>query len=306
MTPFPITLIGAGALSSLIGARLARSGYAVTLADTWRNAIEMINRSGLVVEDESGRWSAPAQAVFLSDKLQPADVVLVLAKSSGTRAVAGAAARAATSQGLILTLQNGLGNFEVLAEAAGAGRVTVGVAFLGATLLGPGRVRDGGGSRIILQRAERITRAAEALRHAGFEISVEADIVPTQWTKLAANCAVNPLTAILRVPNGALLENVQSRSMLEAAAREVGAVAAALGIRLARDAAEIAVAVARRTAINRSSMLQDVERGAPTEIEALNGAVVREAERLGVAVPVNRHLLAEIRRLSAGPPGVFL
>jgi 2-dehydropantoate 2-reductase len=94
--------------------------------------------------------------------------------------------------------------------------------------------------------------------------------------------------------------------MLEAAAREVGAVAAALGIRLARDAAEIAVAVARRTAINRSSMLQDVERGAPTEIEALNGAVVREAERLGVAVPVNRHLLAEIRRLSAGPPGVFL
>jgi 2-dehydropantoate 2-reductase len=123
------------------------------------------------------------------------------------------------------------------------------------------------------------------------------------WLKLAANCAINPLSALLRVPNGRLIEDAAARATLAAVAREVGAVAAALGIRLADDPAAAAEEVARLTAHNRSSMLQDVERGVATEIDVLNGAVVREAERLGVAVPENRRLLAAVHALEAEPGG---
>ncbi len=304
MTPGSVTLIGTGALASCLGARLARSGRAVTLVGTWRDAIDVIRRSGLFVEDASGSWSVPARAVTYEEPLVPADLVLVLVKSSRTAAAAEAAARAVAPTGLILTLQNGLGNLEVLTGAARSGRVALGVAFPGATLLGPGRVRDGGGSRIVLQACGIISRAANALRDAGFDMRVEPDLAPWLWAKLAVNCAINPLTALLRVPNGALLQDAQARAMLESVAREVGAVAAARNILLARDPAELALEVARQTAFNRSSMLQDVERGVETEIEALNGAVVSEADRLGVAVPVNRRLLDEIRHLSTASAGV--
>ncbi len=281
-----------------MGARLARAGFPVTLVGTWSDAIDAISHQGLLVEDASGCWSVPARAVSASALLEPAELVLVLVKSSRTAAIAEVAAQAAARHGLILTLQNGLGNLELLAGAAGPVRVALGVAFPGATLLGPGRVRDGGGSQIVLPAGETTSRAAASLRDASFDIRVEPDIAPWQWAKLAVNCAINPLTALFRVPNGALLHDAQSRALLESAAREVGAVAAARDIRLEGDPAELAVEVARHTACNRSSMLQDVERGVQTEIEALNGAIVSEADRLGVAVPVNRRLLDEIRSLS--------
>jgi len=220
---------------------------------------------------------------------------MVLVKSHQTAAIAGAVARAVAADGLVLSLQNGLGAREILVDAAGAERVVTGVAFLGATVLGPGRVSDRGGSRIVIEECGRSAPAADALRAAGFAVPLVRDIQPTVWAKLAVNCAINPLGALRRVTNGVLLADSEVRMTLEAAAREVGAVAAALGIRLERDPAALAVEVARETEENRCSMLQDVERGAPTEIEALNGAVVREAERVGVPVPVNRQLWEALR-----------
>jgi 2-dehydropantoate 2-reductase len=293
-----VTVLGTGALASLTGARLARAGYAVTLLGTWRAAIDAVNARGITVEDESGQWSAPACALLRGSRVEPAALVIVLVKSAQTVAVSGAAASAAPGDGLVLTLQNGLGNCELLAVAAGAQRVGTGVAFLGAASVAPGVVRDGGGKRVVLGNHRRIDLAMGPLAAAGFAVETVADIAPVQWLKLAANCAINPLSALCGVPNGALLGGSEARATLEAAAREVGAVASALGIRLARDPAEVAVEVAQATPRNRSSMLQDVERRVVTEIESLNGAVVREAERLGVDVPVNRRLLEAIRALT--------
>jgi 2-dehydropantoate 2-reductase len=142
---------------------------------------------------------------------------------------------------------------------------------------------------------------AALLEDAGLPAEVTDSFEPVFWAKLAANCAINALTALHGVTNGALLENAGLRRTLEEAAREVGAVAAARGVRLERDPAHAAVEVSRATASNRSSMLQDLTRGAQTEIDALNGAVAAEGRRLGVATPVNERLFRLVRAREGRP-----
>jgi 2-dehydropantoate 2-reductase len=296
----PITLFGTGALATLLGARLAHAGEDVLLVGTWQQALAAATQSGLTVEEDADRWSAAVRVTRLGEEIAPASLVIVLVKSGRTAAVAEAAAQATRPDGLLLTLQNGLGNRETLEAAAGAERAALGVAFLGATLLGPAHVRAGGGRRIVLERHRSAEAAASALARAGFEVAVEEDVEPMLWTKLAANCAINALSALRRVTNGELIANLQDRALVVAAAREVGEVARALGIALPEDPAESALRIARETAGNRSSMLQDVTRGARTEVEALNGAVLKEAEQLDMPAPVNRWLLAEVRRLEMG------
>ncbi len=147
--------------------------------------------------------------------------------------------------------------------------------------------------------AARVDALVDILVAAGIDAAATDDIAPTVWRKLAVNCAINPLTAYLGVPNGRLLDDPQTIALLHAAAAEVAAVAAALGIPLDADVAALAEAVAARTAANRSSMLQDTDRGAPTEIDAINGAVVRAGEAVGVETPVNTALWQAIVSLTA-------
>jgi 2-dehydropantoate 2-reductase len=258
--------------------------------------------SGIQVEEGAATWSAPVAVARLGTTLGPADVVLVLVKSYQTTAVAPAAAAARAGDGLLLTLQNGLGNRETLEAVAGTGLVAAGVATLGATLLGPGRVRAVPGTVVLEARpqvTDRIERLAALLRDSGLATEVEPDFPRILWRKLAANCAINALTALHGVTNGALLESAEWRDALARAAREVGALAAARGIAIGADPAELTLALARATAANRSSMLQDLARGARTEVDALNGAVVREGERLGVPTPVNRQLWQDVLKLEA-------
>ncbi len=308
-----VLILGTGAMAKLVGARLSRTGRAgVTLAGTWAAAIEEIAREGVTVDEDAGVWNAPVRAMPRDALGRDAafDLVLVLVKSHQTAAVAPIAARAVASEGIVLTLQNGIGNREVLAVAAGAlvgplaERVVAGVTAMGATGLGSARVRAGGpGLTVIgsMPATRPMVRQVAALwRAAGMEVGISDDIDRLLWRKLAVNCAINPLAALLSVPNGRLLEAPEPRATLEAAAREVGAVAAARGIDLGEDPAALALDVARRTAGNRASMLQDLQRGAPTEIEAINGAVVREARRLGVPVPVNTALWQAVREREAG------
>jgi 2-dehydropantoate 2-reductase len=323
-----VLILGTGAMAKLVGARLARTGRAeVTLAGTWVAAIEAMARDGITVEEECGEWTVPVWAVRLdaadrerdfrlgwADLEGAFDLVLVLVKSHQTASVAPVAARAVAPGGMVLTLQNGLGNREILTAAAAsataaavdlaAQRVAAGVTSMGATGLAPARVRAGGpGSTVIgtTPATERATRDLAALwREGGMEIDITEDIERLLWRKLAVNAAINPLSALLGVPNGRLLEALDLRGTLVAAAREVGAVAAARGIDLGADPAELALDVARRTADNRSSMLQDVLRGAETEIDAISGAVVREGRRLGVPTPVNAAMWEAVRRIGEG------
>jgi 2-dehydropantoate 2-reductase len=286
-------------MACLFGARLARAGCSVTLLGSWPAALQRIQIQGIDVEEAETSWSALVRARPLAEGTPPADLVLVLVKSHATAAVAPHAARVRSPQGRILTLQNGLGNLETLAAAAGSQNVDAGVTTAGAALLGPGRVRVSSLGRTWLASSPASPDLARLLLGAGFPTEVAGDLQVILWRKLVANCAINALSALRGATNGALLDSPADRALLETAAREAGSVAAALGISLGSDPAEIALGVARETARNRSSMLQDLERGARTEVDEINGAVVREGRRLGVPTPVNEALW---RQLAARAP----
>jgi 2-dehydropantoate 2-reductase len=298
-----VLVVGTGALACALGAKLARAGTDVTLAGSWQAALAAIGSRGVLVHEQGVSWSAAVRAVPIDARFDPFRMALVLVKSRQTARVAETLRSALTGDGIALTLQNGLGNREQLETLLGSERVAAGVALLGATSNGPGEVRFIPG-RLVVESGVRVEELSALLRAADLPVDEMPCFASVVWAKLAANCAINALTAIHGVDNGALLERADWRYELCAAAREVGVVAAAKGIELGRDAVEIALEVAHATAGNRSSMLQDASRGAPTEIDALNGAVVHEGRRLGVATPVNERLWREIRcRQDAGTAG---
>ena len=316
-----VLIIGTGALASLVGARLRRAGgdgLDVTLAGSWPEALAAIERDGVTVDERHGSWRAPVRAADIAGPLPMADLVLVLVKSHQTERVAPHAARAVAPDGLVLTLQNGLGNREALERHVGMGRVAQGVTSMGATLVAPGHVRAGGDGHTVIDSScsagsadgdgrsapgsassPRAAEAARLLTAAGFPTTTSGDLDALVWRKLVASSAINALSALRGVPNGELLRDPSARAKLEEAAREVGRVAAARGIDLGADPVALALQVATDTAGNTSSMLQDVRRGAPTEIDAINGAVVREGRRLGVPTPVNEELVEAVRRLES-------
>jgi 2-dehydropantoate 2-reductase len=288
-----LTLFGTGAMACLFGARLAPVS-AVTLVGTWPEGLAALRARGICVEGEPGPVSVGVAA--LGEPAPPADLALVLVKAWQTAPVAEALAEYLAPDGLALTLQNGLGNLERLGP-----RARLGVTTTGATLLGAGQVRPGGAGATHVAAPEWV---AALLRQAG----LEAEAVPAAqvdgllWGKLAVNCGINALTALLRVPNGELLRRPEAAALMAEAAAECAAVAQARGVRLPwPDAAAQAREVAERTAVNRSSMFQDILRGAPTEIDAINGAVAQEAQRLGVPAPVNRLLWRLVRALAVPP-----
>ncbi len=305
-----VLVCGTGALACVVGARLARARAAVTLAGSWREALDTIAARGLLVHEPSPDgtgetvWSARVAATPLDRVGSSFPLALVLVKSHQTAGVASTLARRLEPRGLAVTLQNGLGNADALSARLGAARVASGVAIMGAALVAPAEVRHVPG-RIVLGSEpgteERVQALASLLREAGLTTETTTTIEAVVWTKLAANCSVNPLTALHGLTNGALLARQELRADLLAAAREVGAVATAKGVRLERDPAETTLETASATAANRSSMLQDLARGARTEIDALCGAVVREGRRLGVPTPVNARLLRLVREREGRP-----
>jgi 2-dehydropantoate 2-reductase len=218
-----------------------------------------------------------------------AKYAFVLVKSWQTERAAHQLAECLAEEGLAVTLQNGLGNNDILSRSLGRERVALGVTTTGATLLSPGLVRAGGGGVVSLEAHPSVGVVETALVGAGFSVEVVADARSLVWGKLVVNAAINPLTALLRIPNGELLNRPSARVVMKALANETAAVASAQHVRLPfKNPIQAVESVARQTAANHSSMFQDLRRGAPTEIDAINGAVTRTGKQNGVPTPVNR------------------
>lgn len=300
-----ILVFGTGALGTLFTARLVGAGASVAVTGTWPEALAALAADGATIDDGTAAFSVAVEVVPRAELAGVAsfDLALVLVKSRQTPEVAPLAAAAVGGEGLAVTLQNGLGSYELLRQAAGAERAAAGVSFVGAMLLGPGRVRPAGGNHVVLggpaSATGRLEKLAALLRRAGFGADVTADLERERWMKLAINCAINPLGALLGVPNGELAGEAW-RTLTEEIAREAGRVASARGIDLGADPGERVISGARMTAGNVCSMLQDVRGGRLTEIDDLNGRVVDEGRELGVDVPLNARLAAWIRRVEAG------
>ena len=290
MNQEPILIVGTGALATLFAARLAERGHEITMLGTWQAGLDALARDGAHLLDSDGRELACRVRVTRDPRrARGAQVAFVLVKSWQTTRAARQLAECLADDGLAVTLQNGLGNDNLLAEALGRERIALGVTTTGATLLGPGLARAGGEGVVSLEAHPRLAVVEAALRRAHFQVEVVADAQSLVWGKLVVNTAINPLTALLRVPNGELLKRPSARVMMKALADETAAVASAQRVRLPfSNPGEAAESVARKTAANHSSMFQDVRRGAPTEIDAICGAVARAGRRHGVPTPVNR------------------
>jgi 2-dehydropantoate 2-reductase len=286
----PILIVGTGALATLFAARLAARGHDITMLGTWDAGLDALTRDGARLLGPDGRESVFPVRVTRDPKLaRGSRYAFVLVKSWQTGRAAHQLAECLADDGLALTLQNGLGNDDILAESIGRERVALGVTTTGATLLGPGLARAGGEGVVSMESHPRLGVIESALTGAGFSVQVVPDAKSLVWGKLVVNAAINPLTALLRVPNGELLKRPSARVIMKALAEETAAVASAQRVRLPfSNPMEAAESVAQKTAANHSSMFQDVRRGAPTEIDAICGAVARTGKRHGIPTPVNR------------------
>lgn len=316
--PLNLAIFGVGAMATLFASRLSQATGStgdstpllarakITLIGTWREQIEALRRDNLTVTELDGAESH--HAIHATDNLSevpPADIALILVKSHQTARAAQQAAQILRTNGLALTLQNGLGNWEKLAEAVSHDRAGLGTTSQAATLLSPGHVLHSGTGPTYLATVrgleKQLSEVATLFNEAGLEAIVVENADSMIWGKLAVNAGINPLTALLEIPNRVLLEKHEYRKIMFAAVNEVVNLALAQTISLPfYDACAHVAEVCGATANNRSSMLQDIQRSAPTEIDAISGAVVRIGKRLGLPTPVNEFLLHQIKRKEAG------
>jgi len=296
-----IALLGTGALGTLFGVRLARVAE-VWMLGTWQEALEATRRHGLRLITPRGEETAFVAVAEDPAEVPPCDAAMILVKAYQTERAARWARQVLKPSGIALTLQNGLGPYETLRAVLGPERAWQGVTMMGATLEGPGRARLGGEGPIWLG-VPPLSRAPlepllARLQEAGIAVEVREDLRGVIWGKLVANTAVNPVTVLFDVPNGALLERPTLGRLAGAVARETASVARAQGISLPfEDPAAFVAEVCRRTAANSSSMRQDVQRGRPTEIDALNGAVAAIGRERGIPVPLNEALWRAVKAL---------
>jgi 2-dehydropantoate 2-reductase len=299
-----IAVAGAGAMGCRFGWRLASAGADVVLLDGWAEHVAAINDGGLRVVDEDREHTAQIPAAILGNRVEPVDLVLVFGKAMDTERIARACARLLTPETCVMTLQNGLGNIEVLKAHLESSALIAGTTTFSAELLGPGRIRAlGSASTEIMALGDRAADAlptvAALMNAGGLNTRMSGDVMTTIWTKVAFNCVLNSTCTLLHVPVGALARYAQLEDVFNPIVEEVAAVAACEGVVIDRRRimADIEAQYEPGAAEHHlPSMLVDELLGRPTEIEHLNGEVVRIAERHGVPVPTNR-LIAHLVRL---------
>lgn len=299
-----VLICGAGAMGCLFGGYLSLAGEEVWLLSHWERHIERIRREGLRLHTLDGNTLRIPLPILSYDDPLPAqiDIAFISVKSYATGDAAQQAAQALAPHGVAITMQNGIGNHQKLAQIVGIKQALLGVTAHGATLLGPGEVRHAGVGPTYLASEPNESAAqkiATMLTNAGFTSQLESDIERVVWGKLIVNVGINALTAILGVPNGVLAQHRSSYHLLKSAVEEAVTIAEAKGIEIAPNPVGRTLMVAEATATNRSSMLSDVRRGAPTEIGVINGAIVCEGKRLGIPTPVNQTLTNLVRTLEA-------
>lgn len=296
-----IAVVGPGAMGCLFAALLSRAGHELWLIDRDSPRASQLAREGLLITGAEGETRATPHATDRATEAGIADLVLIAVKCYDTPGAAHSARPLVAPATVVLTLQNGVGNVEVLAAQLGGERIIGGVTAQAATLLGPGRVNHTGVGETVIGEprggeSKRVADLSSLLSRAGLPTTVTKDLPAVLWGKLTANAGINAVATLAGVPNGALLDSPALRQAMRSAAGEAAAVGEASGLRpVAADMLKYTEDICRQTAKNTNSMLQDVRRQRRTEIDAINGAVVEQGERVGVKTPTN-HLLAALVR----------
>ena len=293
-----IVIIGAGAMGSIYGGFLAEAGNEVYFLDVFKEHVDTINKDGLWIEGTSGdRYIKNIKATSNPDEVGVVDLAIVFVKSTITDLAIQQNKAVIGEDTTVLTLQNGLGNIEKLKTVVNEHQIIAGTTAHGSNMLAPGKIKHAGHGATVIgelngEETDRIKEVSRLLADARLEpVVISTNVMGLIWDKLLVNVGVNPLTAITGLRNGQLLDYPETEWIGSEAVKEGTEVAEALGIQLGiPDAVGHFKEVCIGTGPNISSMLADVNNKRKTEISNINGAIVREAEKLGIDTPVNKVL----------------
>nr|MDO8098976.1 2-dehydropantoate 2-reductase [Candidatus Njordarchaeota archaeon] len=299
-----LVVLGAGAIGSLLGGMLSEAGSDVILVGRLPH-VKAIQSKGLHIDGVSGRRTIRVTArEKLSAVGDQVDIVLCTVKAYDTRQAAIDAKPLIGKECLFLCIQNGLNVENEAVEILGANNVARGVTNNGALFVKPGYIKHTGLSDTIIgcpseRWRNRLEKLTNALNAAGLPAKITNDIQEVVWSKVLINVGINAIGAITHLRNGELLRDASLKALMRSAVQEGLKVAQKLGIHFFEDVVDKTFKVAEATALNKNSMLQDVEKGKRTEIEFINGAIGRTGEKLGIATPINNTLTALVKGLES-------
>lgn len=299
-TPLQVAVLGAGAVGCFYGGMLARAGHRVTLIGRPQH-VQVFQAQGLRMQtlafDETVQVAASTDASAVAG----ADLVLFAVKSPDTE-TAGAQMREHLQPGaLVLCLQNGVDNAERLRAVLPGVHVAAAVVYVATEMAGPGHLRHHGRGELVIEPSPSSGHVAQALMAAGVPTEVSDNVRGALWAKLILNCAYNALSAVGRIAYGELVQQPGVTGVMRDVVGECRAVAAADGVSLPGDVDAAVRRIAETMPSQYSSTAQDLMRGKPTEIDHLNGYVVRRGEALGVPTPANRVLWAVVKLVERRP-----
>ena len=289
-----IAVMGAGSVGCYFGGMLARGGHDVTLIGRAAH-VQAIRRDGLLLDTQTFREHVRVRAESDACAVRGAELVLFCVKSIDTGSAAASIAPHLAEGAVVLSLQNGVDNAQRL-ESVLRQRVLPAVVYVATEMIAPGHVKHHGRGEIVIADSALGQRLAALFQPAGIPLHLSGNVTGAQWAKLIVNCAYNPLSAIARLPFGPLLQGAGVTAVMRDVVEECLAVADAAHIEVPGDPWE----ALRRTGSQSgqySSMAQDLARGRLTEIDHLNGYVVRVGQTLGVPTPVNRSLQVLVKLL---------
>ncbi|WP_432728177.1 ketopantoate reductase family protein [Variovorax sp. W6] len=291
-----VAVMGAGAVGCYYGAMLARAGHEVVLVGR-PSHVEAVNAKGLRLEtkafDERVRVAASTQA----SAVQGADLVLFCVKSTDTESAAEQIKPHLAPGALVLTLQNGVDNDERVRSVLPSNEVAAAVVYVATEMAGPGHVKHHGRGELVIAPSGRSEEVARHLEAAGVPTQISANVRGSLWAKLILNCAYNALSAVTQLPYGVIVKGTGVADVIRDVVAECLAVAKAEGVEVVGDTDAAVRAIAQTMPSQYSSTAQDLARDKPTEIDHLNGLIVRRGEALGVPTPANRVLFVLVKLL---------
>ncbi len=301
-----IVIVGAGAIGRLFGALLSRGGHKATLVEPNQEIVESINRQGIGImdigqQDPDAASFVPAQAVSDPSTLSECDLVLLAVKSFDTLTAVKSVVHLIDKDSPVISIQTGLGNLEVMEKVVPRQAIIGGFTFMAATSLGAAKIRHGGIGKTYLGELDgiitpRLTEISNQLNQCGIQTSPVQRIIGRLWCKIIVYSAINPVSAILRVNNGSLLDRMESITLMKRLVDEGKEVAKAYSIDLVYpDLYELLFDACRKTSDNLSSMLQDMLNEKRTELDAQNGALCCYGEKKNIFLPTHRTIVELVK-----------
>ena len=303
--PRSVAVVGAGAIGSLFGGLLQAGGLDVTLIDIWEEHIRAIQKDGLKITGYGGDRVVRIGATTSVAEVGVVDVVVVQTKTRHTAEAARSALPLFGENTVAATFQNGLGNAEVIGDIVGMEKVLGGVTAQGSGIVAPGTIAHAGSLPSFIGElqggiSERASAIASAFTDAGLLTIASENITRDIWKKLLANIGINAMSALGNFRVGELFDVPEVREVVLEAIDEAALVAIAAGVDLdADEAKDVIFRIMGKggTGSNRSGMLVDVLNKRKTEIDAINGAVVRLGKQHGIPTPISKTLVAAVKGL---------